>query len=133
MKIPSHASAKKRTRRLKGFKFCTFMVFSDIMALKGLITGTGSSVTRAISCNQMKLQYNVTCCALSQMTQCHRPTVCEEGCRVERSVWMVLYAAVCTPVLTTATYCLPCYSGLGKVCEALKRVWIVLDNTHMFT
>ena len=47
----------------KGFKSCTFMVFNDIMAVKGLITGTGSSVTRAISCNQTKLQmqYNRTC------------------------------------------------------------------------
>ena len=37
MKILSHASAKKKTKRIKGFKFRTFMSFSnDIMAVKGL-------------------------------------------------------------------------------------------------
>jgi len=39
MKIISHANAKKKTKRLKGFKFCIFYwsFSSDTLAMKGLI------------------------------------------------------------------------------------------------
>ena len=38
MEILSHASAKKKTKRLEGFIFCTFYGWfsNDVMAVKGL-------------------------------------------------------------------------------------------------
>ena len=50
MKILSHASAKEKAKRLKGFRFCTFIgVFfffflSDIMTVNGLDTNVGLSL-----------------------------------------------------------------------------------------
>ena len=123
-----------RKRGQEGFQILHFYGFQWHHGSEGVNYGH-----RFISDQSYQLQSNEAANAiqqdlraLSQLTQCHRPTVCEEGGRAETSVWMVLYAAVCTPVLTTATHCLPCYSGLGKACEALKRVWIVLVNTHVY-
>ena len=129
---PFRWQCRKEGKRLKGFRFGIWMVvFNGIMAVKGLIKGTCSSVTRDSSCDQMKLQHNVTGCALSQRTQCRRPTVCEEGVGAERSAWRVLHAAVCTG-LNYSRLSSSLRLGTWKTCEALKRVWIVLDNTHVY-
>ena len=48
MEILSHASVKRKTKRLKGFKFCTFMgrFQNNIMAVKGLMSSDSKEHTR---------------------------------------------------------------------------------------